>query len=459
MRIPALLAAFAVLVKLPWLGTAAFWDEMAFLSQAGWLAAQGLLAALPGFRPDAQFFGHPPGLHFAAAVLFKVFGSSIVVAHALISCLGAIGIVATYLLVRAGHDVRMALLGALLLLLSPAWFSSAGVFLADLPVAALGALCAVFVLRSQLLPFLVTASCMVLIKETAVSLVIALAAFRLLTQRPVTRATLMDAVRYTAPLLVFVAFIGWQKVATGKFFYIYDFETDALFDVGIADALQKAARITHWIFVAQFRWLMTLAIALNLATSAEARRRPELLLFALVTVTSGYAFSVLFYMPRYVLPVLPFLYSLGAISLLALARTPVRQLTTGAVAMALTLWSLFRDPYRGHGEDNLQYLGIVRLHQAAASEVATRYADTRIVSAWPIAAELSDPLLGYVQAPLRVRWFTGPADIAEADMAIISRPANDVAVRLEALVRSSGWHTASEWRHGVHGITIYERRR
>jgi 4-amino-4-deoxy-L-arabinose transferase-like glycosyltransferase len=103
---------------------------MAWLGQAGWLADNGLIRAVPGLRPDAQFFGHPPGLHFAAAVLFKVFGRSIAVAHVLIACLSAAGVCATYMLVRAAHDTRTAVLAAFLLLFSPAWFSSAGVFLA-----------------------------------------------------------------------------------------------------------------------------------------------------------------------------------------------------------------------------------------------------------------------------------------------------------------------------------------
>ena len=163
-----LVAALSVLVKLPTLATPAFWDEMAYISQASWLADNGLWRVVPGLRSDGQFFGHPPGLHFLAASLFKVFGHSIEAAHVLIACFSAIGVAATCALVRTAHDAKTALLAALLLLLSPTWFYNAGVFLADLPVAALGTLCAVFVIRDRLLPYLVVASCMVLIKETAI---------------------------------------------------------------------------------------------------------------------------------------------------------------------------------------------------------------------------------------------------------------------------------------------------
>ena len=369
-----LLAALAVLVKVPTLGTPAFWDEMAYLAQAGWLADAGLWKVVPGLRPDAQFFGHPPGLHFLAATLFNVFGRSIEVAHVLIACFSAIGVAATYVLVRAAHDVKTALLAALLLLLSPTWFSAAGFFLADLPVAALGILCAVFVMRDRLLPYLVTASCMVLIKETAVALVVALVAFRLLTRWPLTRATLKDAARWAAPLLASMAFALVQKAVTGKFFFIFDYEFEPLFDPGLQSSLLQAARISHWVFIAQSRWVLSAAIVLNLLTNAEARRRRELLLFALVMLMSGYAFSVLFYTERYVLPVLPFFYALGAMSLMSLARAPRAQWSLGTLVVGLALWTLVRDPWRDNGEDNLQYLGVVRTHQEAAREVESRYA-------------------------------------------------------------------------------------
>jgi 4-amino-4-deoxy-L-arabinose transferase-like glycosyltransferase len=450
------LAALAVLVKIPTLGTGAFWDEAAWLGQAGWLADAGLHRALPGLRPDAQFFGHPPGLHFAAALLFTIFGKSIEVAHLMIAVLGAIGVCATYAYVRAAHDARTALLAALLLLLSPAWFSSAGVFLADLPVAALGMLSAVAAMRSRLWLYCIAASCMVLVKETAVALIAALIAFRLLTRLPLTRATLRDAAPYAVPLLVFGAFVVLQKVVTGRFFYIYDFETDDLFEFSLGAAAGQAAEITRWLFVSQFRWVLTLAIVAHLLVSPEAGRRRGLLLFALVAMASGYVFSVLYYMPRYLLPVLPFFYALGAVSVMGLARGGRRQLAAMASTIGITIWSLATDPYRGHGEDNMRYVGIVRMHQEAAAEVSAHYSSSRILSAWPVAAELADPLLGFVREPLQVKWFAGPQDLTQADVAVVSDPANDPARELVERLRESGWTAVSVRGQGEHSIAVYE---
>jgi hypothetical protein len=263
-------------------------------------------------------------------------------------------------------------------------------------------------------------------------------------------------VPYAVPLLVFGAFVVLQKMVTGRFFYIYAFETDALFEFSIGSAARRAAEITRWLFVSQFRWVLTLAIALHLLVSPEARRRRELLLFALVAVASGYVFSVLFYMPRYLLPVLPFFYALGAVSVMGLARGGRRQLAAVATSLGITIWSLATDPYRGHGEDNMRYVGIVRMHQEAAADVSARYSSARILSAWPVAAELGDPLLGFVREPLNVKWFAGPQDLAEADVAVVSDPANAQAAEFLALLRNSGWTAVSARRQGEHSITVYE---
>jgi hypothetical protein len=313
-------------------------------------------------------------------------------------------------------------------------------------------------MRSRLVAYILAASCMVLIKETAVSLVAALAAFRLLTRGPVTRATLKDAAAWLSPLLVFATFIVVQKIATGKFFYIYDFDTAPLFDLGIATALRQAVEISYWIFIAQVRWVVTLIIIADLALHRDSRRRPEVLLVALVTVASGFAFSVLYFVERYVIPVLPFFYSLGAISLTSLVRTPLRQRVAGVALVALTLWSLRYDPYRGHGEDNLHYLAIVSAHREAAAEVEARYADAHIVSAWPAAVLLANPLLGYVSAPRPLKWFAGPADFEGADVAVVALPGNRDTDSLAALVQRQRWHPAFSRRSGPHIVTIYERR-
>jgi hypothetical protein len=346
---------------------------------------------------------------------------------------------ATYLLARVWYDALTATLAALLLALSGTYFSNAGVFLADLPVAALGVLCAWLAARERYWAYVVSASVMVLIKESAIVLVVALAVYPMVAHWRVTKHDVTRALAYAAPLLAIGAFAVVQRVATGRFFYIYDFEVDTLFVLSAGTIAGQAARITRWLFIDQYRWVFTAATLLNLVLDRTARRRHDLVLLALAAVMSGYSFAVLFYAQRYVLPVMPFFYIAGAASIVSLARGAAWRWATAGVAVAVQAWSLASDPPRPHAENNLDYLRAVALHSSLAATMARAHGDDRIVTSWPLGAVLSDPFLGYVERPLRVVWYERPADLQRAQVVLVASPANSRAELLRVAAVAQGW--------------------
>ncbi len=272
------LAVTAILVKLPTLDTGAYWDEIGYLGQARWLSEVSLLKAIPGLRPAGAFFGHPPGLFLILAALGKIFGVSVNTAHLLIAVFAAVGVCATFLVARYWHGIGAAWLAAFLLLLSPVYLGQSGFFLADVPVAALGALATYFLLTDRYGPYVACASAMVLLKETAIALVVALLLYRFVVLNPFRQARFRDVARYSVPLAVIGAFMLLQKATTGYFFFIYNFDTE-MFVLTRDSVRYQVGAITRWIFIDQYRFIFTALIALNLLANARARRR-ELWLFA-----------------------------------------------------------------------------------------------------------------------------------------------------------------------------------
>src|SRR5208283_2055083 len=59
-------------------------------------------------------------------------------------------------------------------------------------------------------------------------------------------------------------------------------------------------------------------------------------------------------------------------------------------------------PYRIAPEDTLLYRDYVILHKLAANELARRYPQARVLTAWPASDELTRPFLGYVKQPMPV---------------------------------------------------------
>ena len=449
------LAVTTILVKLPTLDTPAYWDEMGWLRQAHWLSQGSLLRAIPGLRAATEFWGHPPGLHLILATFGKVVGVSVSTAHALIAVFSALGVCATFLLARLWHGTATAWLASFLRLLSPVYLAQSGMFLADVPVTALGALATYFLLTNRYGPYLACASCMVLLKETAIVLVVALLLYRFVVLNPFRQAKLRDVARYSVPLAVIGAFILLQKVTTGHFFFIYDFDVE-LFQLTPARVRSQIGTITRWIFIDQHRFILTALIALNLIVNPEARRR-ELWLFAFVVVLSGYSFSVLYLLPRYLLPVLPLFCILGAVSILELARGPKRQVVAASAALGMMAWSLTVQPLSGTGETSLRYLDMVAMHQSAINRIASDRADAEVLTTWPHTEELTRPLLGYVEQPLQVKAFRAESDLGDADLILVSQPDNGPEVRLRELARRGAWRLILRQEKERAWIELYAR--
>jgi hypothetical protein len=451
------LAALVGLLKIPWLDTPAYWDEMGWMSPSQWLLGEGLRGVLPGRHPAWLFWGHPPGLHLALAVLWRFTGPSLASAHLLIVGFAALGVCGTFWLARYLYDEASAWFAALFLLVTPLYFAQAGMFLADLPVAALAAWSIYLGLRERYLAYLVCATCMVGIKETAVPVLVALILYRLLAGWPLTRASLSTALRYSVPLWCYLAFIVVQKLTTGKFLWIYNWDIE-LFRLAPAVVGRQVWGITRWVFLVQGRWLFSVLILLALVFRPGVRRR-ELWLFLLILTLVGYEFSILAFTPRYLLPVLPFFFVLGAASLMQLVRGPGLRVAAGLLMLGVMTWSLLTQPFQGASTVNLRYREVVRLHRQAGEFVAARDPDADIVANWPVWHELLVPLYGYVPRPLKSQSYEKPGDIAGADLIVVSRPSAPGGEELWQLAREGGWRSLLRLGGGPNEIEAFERPR
>lgn len=450
------LATLVILLKLPTLATPAYWDEMAWARQAHWLSENNLLRALPGLRRASMFWGHPPGLHLTLAVLWKLFTPSIVIAHLLIAGFAAIGICGTFLLARLLYDEKTAFFSALFLLLSPLYLAQSGMFLADIPVAALGVLSVYLALTGRYVPYLLCASYMVLIKETSIALLAALILYLFLIAKPITKDTFGEALKYSVPLFIIGAFFILQKLTTGHFFFIYDFEIE-LFHLSPHSLWNQFVRITEWIFLHQHRYLFTALIGLNLLLNPQARRRRELWLFLLILVLSGYSFSGLFFLPRYLLPVIPFFYILAGAALMELVRSKRLQTVAGTATLCLMTWSLAAQPLDGNAEYNMKYIDVVEMHKAMIDHIASEFPEARTLTVWPHTAEMRHPLLGYVRKPMNARGFGRRADLEKSDLILVSAFAEGEVGKLGELAQRSGWRPIKRLKKGAIVTELYGR--
>jgi len=107
------------------------------------------------------------------------------------------------------------------------------------------------------------------------------------------------------------------------------------------------------------------------------------------------------------LPVLPYLYLLGAWSLLELVRSARWKTVASLLTLVIMVWSLVNQPFSASAEFNLRYLDVIRVHKEMCELISSEFADARVLTAWPHTVQLEHPYLGYVKKGVRVGFVSG----------------------------------------------------
>lgn len=464
------LAAKASTLALPY-----YWDELFWANGAMWLSDGSLIRALPGLHPPARFGGHPTALHTVLAILFKLCGQSIAVAHGLILVLSAVGLFATYKTSALLYGPVAGVLSAMFLFAMPVYFAQSGMFLADLPVAALGVGCVYLALRQRTFAYGVSATLLLLIKETAVAIVAASAIYVFIRAEGSTRSRVRAALPYASPLLVSVLFILIQRLLTQRWFFVFS-EPVALLEVGFAGMGDRILQLYRWVFVEQSRYLLVLLIVLGGCLSSSFRRRREHVLFCLIVLLGVMPYVVVYYLPRYVLLVFPYLCIVAAGALTqsvhhALPRgeqhrglqrrarlTHGLSLLLGVVVTTVMAVSPSIQADSNH-EWNGKYADVIRVWHSAYTFIEQRRALSRpptcVYATWPHSQQLTHSKFGHVTQPIPIRGLP-PDSASTCDIILSSQPGDDTSA-LSSYARTNGYELAQRWAEGPIVTEVYAR--
>ena len=269
-------------------------------------------------------------------------------------------------------------------------------FLGDIPVTAVGVMSIYFALRKKYIPYLLCAVYMILIKETAIAIVFSLLIYLFLTERNKSKSIFQEILKYSVPLVVILAFVILQKITTGKFCCIYPFKFE-LFELQPRLVIHQSFFISKWLFFYQYRYIFTFLIVLNLIINKASRSRKELLLFLPMFIFSGYSFSFLYFLPRYLLPALPYFYIMGAWSLVELIKSRRLQTVMVMIIAAVLIYSLSGSGFHGNSEWNMKYLDVVKMHKTMCEYIENEFPNARVLTVFPHVEQLRRPYLGYVK--------------------------------------------------------------
>jgi 4-amino-4-deoxy-L-arabinose transferase-like glycosyltransferase len=417
-----------------------FWDEL----------GQFVPAALDIYHDGAWIphstvpNAHPPGVMAYLAAVWHIFGYSIPATRSamllLASCASLVIFLLAIQLSRGLHGAP-AFAPALLLLLDPLFYTQAMMAQLDMPAMLFSVLALLLFVQDRHRAAALACTALVLAKETGALLPLVFVLV-LLADPPRSKF----AAYYIAPFAVLGVwfFILWRT--TGHLFGDAGFTHYNLdYALNPVRASLRLVRRLYYLFLADFRWVGTVAIALawrkTRIYSNRAWRITGLFIGPHVLMVSLLGGAEL---ERYLLPVLPLVYiAMGAGW--SVLRPMWRNTSIAVVSVGLLVGLVLNPPFPFPFENNLAMADFVELHQTAAQFLEKTYPNRRIYTAWPLTQALRDPAFGYVktkQAPVET------ADLRYSTLRVIDPKNVDVLV-----LYSRTWEP--EW--GVLRFGIVER--
>jgi hypothetical protein len=284
-----------------------------------------------------------------------------------------------------------AWIAALLLVLDPLFYMQAMMAQLDMPAMLFTLLTLLLFLQDRHKAAAIAATALVLVKETG-ALLPALLAIVCFFDRDRRRS----AAYYAAPLIVLSGWLFLLWRSTGHVFGDSGFTHYNLeYSSNPVRAALSFVRRVYYLFIANFRWVATLAILVSKRAGIFSNRAWKLawtFLAAHVVAVSVLGGAEL---ERYLLPVLPIIY-IAAAEAWPLVRTAWRAAGLAALAAGLLLGWFVNPIFPFPFENNLAMTDFVQLHRDAARFLERTYPDRAVHTAWPLTAALRNPAFGYV---------------------------------------------------------------
>lgn len=301
------------------------------------------------------------------------------------------------------------------------YFTQSAMYLGDIPVAAFGVITVYFGLHRKYFLYLITSLCLVMLKETGAVIVSAFLIYLFITEIKEKQNLFKKILKYGLPLWLFASFLVWQKLTTGKFVGIYSFEFD-VYNESVEAAVMDFLAALNWVFIEQYRFVLLAFIVAGFFISKKKFFKKELILFGLITLFIAFTFSFFFFLPRYILPVLPYLCITAAFSISVLIKSKRLQTLTGLSVTIIFLLFLFNQPSFGNNEWNMRYVHHVNMYKKMCSYIEENFPDASVLTVFPYKSSLSQSYLGYVDKPVKAINFDKIFYEDEFDVILYSEP-------------------------------------
>lgn len=399
----AITVVVLIMAHLPLLELPYYWDEAGqFIPAATDLYQTGAWIAHSA-TPNV----HPPGVMAWLALMWRIFGYSILTTRIAMVLVASFGVVATFLLsieLARGSPGTPAFVAITLLCVSPLFFAQSIMALLDMPAMGFTALALLLFLQNRFRASALACVALVMVKETGIVVPLVFALWLLWERRGADheRESLSNAAWFLAPAIPLFLWLAALRHFTGHWLGNAEFaQYNLAYPLNPARFLFALARRLYYLLIGSGHFIGTAAFLYAWKRMPLLRDRPWQIAAALaaahvlaVTLLGGAVLE------RYLLPVLPILYSAFAVALRALLDRPGK-IVLGLLVACLIAANFVNPPYPFPFENNLMFVGFVDATRAAAFAADT-YPGT-VATTFPMTTALAQPRNGYLMLPHPVR--------------------------------------------------------
>jgi len=404
-----LLTGLVLIGKLPVLSPPlpAVWDEINYLDGIVKIIQEGL-------NPFAVYWSyHPPFVMWPTAVLVQALGNILLTTKLVTIFFAIISVSFSYLLVKEITKKRFeAFLSGVLLFISPLFFAQAGMFQAEVPLAALTIVVVYWYIKQNWLLFGLFGGALVLSKEPGVVIFGIILFFEIIfgvLRKNKFYPKSEKALAFIFPFLVFINWMVINKIVYRWFLWPENVSIftnfQGLLKTPMASRILRLREIYAPVLglqkVGHGNWLIHLFILIGLFSQRKNLfQKGEAFLKFL-----GVAFFIIFLFPltfglgnpfaRYNLATYPLIFSLlGVIgSLQNYPKVPAgRVFMVFLIPLMVHFWKADASDW----ESNLSYLKTFPVRQELARVIDREYSSFSILTHWPLSRELQSSYLGYV---------------------------------------------------------------
>lgn len=391
---------FVIIVKFPHLSLPYFWDEAWSYFPAIHKMYENGPGLLPGALPLWDAKGHPLFFFFLSSSWMRLVGTSVSLVHVLPLLISISTLTATYFLLKKHVNIWAANIAILLLSVQSLFLAQATLLLPEMLITFLLLLSTNFYLQKKYWLFILSASVMVMTKETSIIFVGGFLLFHLfeyLKSGKESRIYIWESILLLIPIFIYVVFLSLHKKEFGSYFF-----EDHLGYIKLSkgEFVNKIQIATGIIFTRYGRSIILFAVLVSIPLIFLRKKKitnGKILGLLLLQTIIFIVFSALnFYTQRYMLSLLGlFMIIAGIILQQAKFKNEfVNCIIICAITMVPMYYSFTK---KSNSDSDLGYVEVVKTHQQMVKYCETQgWQNKHIAASFNMIFCLKNPDLGYV---------------------------------------------------------------